>query len=71
MKQFSKFLENIPDDVEVITATDLAGKISAGEFEIAMEYDVAEASNHCTNPSNAVLTFEKTLEKRMLKTFHS
>ena len=50
VKQFSKFLENIPDDVEVITATELAGKISAGEFEITTEYDVAEASNHCTNP---------------------
>jgi len=50
VKQFSKFLENIPDDVEVITATDLAGKISAGEFEITTEYDVAEASNHSKNP---------------------
>ena len=42
------------DDITSIIKTndvsDLAGKISAGEFEIAMEYDVAEASNHCTNP---------------------
>ena len=50
VKQFSKFLENIPDDVEVITATDLADKISDGEFEISTEYDVAKVSNHCTNP---------------------
>ena len=48
VKQFSKFLDNIPDDVEIITATDLAEKISAGEFEIKTQYDVSEVSNHCT-----------------------
>ena len=46
--KFSKFLNNIPSDVEIITATDLANKISAGEFEINIQYDVSEVSNHCT-----------------------
>ena len=44
---FAKFLENIPEDITIITAAELAEKIESGEIISSIQFDEQEIQNEC------------------------